>query len=142
MTKTAGASSPARLPVAPLRVFVADDSRIVHRYLQLSLGLIPGTELVGRAFHAQDVVERVRALRPDVLILDVEMPLSNGLAVLEELARDEQRPLIYMLTLHASPALGQHCRKLGADRFFDKENELPALLEILALLATGNHRRP
>jgi DNA-binding NarL/FixJ family response regulator len=124
------AGSPAA--TAPLRVFIADDSRIVHRYLTLSLGLIPGTELAGRAFNSRDAVAGVREVRPDVLILDVEMPPESGLEVLKTIRFDEPRPLIYVLTLHASPTLSSYCRGLGADRFFDKENDLATLLEILA----------
>jgi DNA-binding NarL/FixJ family response regulator len=121
--------------VTPLRVLIADDSRVVQRYLGLSLDLIPGAELAGRAFNTHDALAGVRELRPDVLLLDIEMPTGSGIDVLKQIPFDDARPLIFVLTLHASPSLSRHCRALGADRFFDKENELPLLLDVIAQLA-------
>lgn len=128
------------VPAEPLRVLVADDSLIIHRYLELSLAMIPGAVLAGRAFNGGDAITSVRDLRPDVLILDVEMPTTSGLDVLKAIPFDDARPLIFVLTLHNSRVLARHCRALGADRFFDKENEFAELLEVIAKHAANPSR--
>lgn len=123
---------PRATAARPFRVLIADDSRVVQRYLGLGLGLIPGAELAGRAFNTEDALCRVRKMRPDLLVLDIEMPSTSGLAVLKAIPFDEARPLIFVLTLHASPVLARHCLALGADRFFGKDNDLPELLNAIA----------
>jgi DNA-binding NarL/FixJ family response regulator len=114
----------------PLRIFIADDSKAIHYYLGLALDLIPGVELVGCAHDALAAVAGVHVLRPDALILDVRMDLGLGLDVLKALQFDE-RPLIFVLTWRVSPALRRCCRSLGAHGIFDKEDDLPELLEAI-----------
>jgi len=144
MKKHSG-ESPHTSATPPLRVFIADDSRVVQRYLGLSLQLIPGAELAGRAFTTEDTIVRVRETRPDLLLLDIEMPSTSGIEVLKAIPFDDARPLIFVLSLHESPVLANYCLSLGADRFFGKENGLPALLQTImerAAKPLPRHRPP
>ena len=68
-----------------LRILLADDHPVVRAGLVAILGTQPDFEVVGEAATGREVLERVAALRPDVLLLDLEMPESDGVTVLERL---------------------------------------------------------
>jgi two-component system chemotaxis response regulator CheB len=73
-----------------VRVLVADDAVLFRRLLGEVLASLPGIEVVGTAANGRIAVQKVRELRPDLLTLDIEMPEMDGLAVLDELARNGQ----------------------------------------------------
>ena len=76
---------PTRPPA--LRVVVADDSTLFRRVIADALAAIPGTTVVGSAPNGKLAVEKVAALNPDLLTLDIEMPEMDGLAVLDALKK-------------------------------------------------------
>jgi two-component system chemotaxis response regulator CheB len=91
----------------PLTVVVADDSALYRQMLLNVLRRIDGVEVVGMAAHGREAVETVLRLRPDVLTLDVNMPLLDGIGVLRELrAAGSQAKAIMVssLTADGSPA--------------------------------------
>ena len=69
-----------------LRVLVADDQEIVRTGLAMILDAQEGIEVVAQAVDGQDAVERARALRPDVCLLDIRMPRLNGIEATRALA--------------------------------------------------------
>jgi two-component system chemotaxis response regulator CheB len=69
------------------RVLVVDDASIFRRAISLALAGLPDVEVVGIAANGQLALERLAALRPDVMTLDVEMPLMNGIEVLEAMRK-------------------------------------------------------
>lgn len=69
----------------PIRVLVVDDSAIVRRAVSDALAAAPGISVVGAAANGKIAVERVLHLKPDVVILDIEMPEANGFEVLKAL---------------------------------------------------------
>ncbi len=85
----------------PLRVLVVDDSPMMRGVIRRALDGVHGMQVVGAARHGGEVLEQVRNLRPDVVTLDVEMPVRNGLEVLEELMRTAPTPVL-MLSGHTS----------------------------------------
>ena len=79
--------------MTPLRVIVADDEPLaLERLLQL-LAKIEGVEVVGSAVTGEDAITAICNLGPELVILDVEMPRTDGLDVVEILARDHSRDL-------------------------------------------------
>ena len=67
---------------APIRVLIADDHAIVREGLRSLLETEPGMDLVGEAADGGEAVAKARALRPDVILLDLMMPRLDGLAAL------------------------------------------------------------
>jgi two-component system, chemotaxis family, protein-glutamate methylesterase/glutaminase len=71
-----------------LRVLVADDTIIFRKIISDALAEIPGVEMVGTASNGKIALARLRALKPDILTLDIEMPELDGLEVLEAIRRE------------------------------------------------------
>ncbi|PPK68318.1 response regulator transcription factor [Actinokineospora auranticolor] len=69
-----------------LRVLVADDQEIVRTGLAMILGAQPGIEVVGQAADGREAVDLARALRPDVCLLDIRMPVLDGIEATRSLA--------------------------------------------------------
>jgi two-component system chemotaxis response regulator CheB len=91
-------------PRTPVRVVVADDSRLMRRLLSDGLA-VEGVQVVGLASDGEEAVELCRALRPDVLTLDLAMPGLDGLGVLRALRGPGPRPAVVVCSAF-SPSLG------------------------------------
>ena len=116
-------------------VFIADDSEPVRERLIALLSEIEGAEVIGQAGNHGEAVEGIRSLKPQVVILDIQMPGGSGIDVLKEIKRDSRPPVVLMLTNHADPFYRRRCIKEGADAFFDKSTEFTEVGEAVRLLA-------
>jgi two-component system, chemotaxis family, protein-glutamate methylesterase/glutaminase len=85
--------------VKPIRVLIVDDSALVRRILSELLSSDPGMEVVGTASDAFMARDRIKALNPDVLTLDVEMPKMDGVTFLKNLMRLRPMPVVMVSSL-------------------------------------------
>jgi len=90
---------------ASVRVLVVDDSAVVRKVLTQELGRHPGIEIVGTAPDPYIARDKIVALNPDVLTLDVEMPRMDGLTFLRKLMKHHPMPVIVLSSL--TPAGGK-----------------------------------
>ena len=86
-------------PAKKLRVLIVDDSALVRRLLTEMLSSDPGITVLGAAHDAYDAREKIKALNPDVLTLDVEMPRMDGVTFLRNLMRLRPMPVIMVSSL-------------------------------------------
>ena len=82
-----------------IRVLVVDDSATMRAIIIRALSRDPGIEVIGQASNPLEAREAIKALNPDVLTLDVEMPQMNGLDFLERLMRLRPMPVVMVSTL-------------------------------------------
>lgn len=115
-----------------IRVLVVDDSALVRRLLTDILNSDPGLEVVGSAHDPYEARAMIKALAPDVLTLDVEMPKMNGIAFLRNLMRLRPMPVVMISTLtHAGAPATLEALELGAVDFLPKPcDDGPAGLEL------------
>ena len=113
-----------------MKVFVADDSAALRRRLTEMFSLIEGIEVVGEAQDAPEALASIRALQPDVVVLDIQMPGGNGIDVLREVKRDYPQTIVVILTNHADPQYRRRCMELKADYFLSKSKDSKLLIEI------------
>lgn len=78
----------------PIRVLVADDSALVRALLRDLLESEPGISVVGEASNGREAVELARSLRPDIVTMDLEMPVMNGLQAIEEIMCSKAVPIL------------------------------------------------
>ena len=124
-------------PTFPLRVYVADDSPPVAEML-IELIAVPGRiEVVGVGETEQAATQSIRLLKPDAVVLDLQLREGSGTDVIKAVRADPGLAGVRLLVTsnHTSPQLRAGCLALGADHYFDKVKELGALTACLARLA-------
>lgn len=85
----------------PVKVLVVDDSALMRQLITRMLGSYPDIRVVGTAFNGSDALGKIAALKPDVVTMDVEMPVMDGLAALRRIMRETPLPVIMFSTLTA-----------------------------------------
>lgn len=121
-----------------MKVFIADDSSLLRRQLIELLCELEGVEIIGQAQDTKEALYAIRALRPDVITLDIQMPGGGGgIDVLKKIREDDLAPVVIMLTNHASLPYRNKCMQAGADFFIDKAigiNEVKRIIQDLSPL--------
>ena len=121
----------------PIRVLVVDDSAFARKVLRQSLEAHPGIEVVGIAADGLEALEKIAALAPDVVTLDLVMPELDGLGVLRQLAEIEAPPRVVVVSFsNEESELVVHALQLGAVEFAKKPTALATdrLYDMSALL--------
>ncbi len=104
-----------------IRVLVVDDSALMRQILSTLISTDPGLEVIGTAADPFIAREKIKALAPDVLTLDVEMPKMDGLTFLEKLMKGHPMPVVMVSTLtEAGCETTIRALELGAVDFFAK----------------------
>jgi len=115
-----------------VKILIVDDSVFMRTVIRDMVTKDPAIEVVGTASNGEDALEKIRALGPELVTLDIEMPKMNGLRVLEELQKETQRPKILIVSSLTSKdaEMTHQAIRLGADDFMLKPKNIPHLREI------------
>jgi two-component system, NarL family, nitrate/nitrite response regulator NarL len=95
------------------RVFLVDDSPAIRNSVRPLFDSHPRFEVVGEAKHGRDAVERAADLRPDLIILDLSMPVMNGLEAAPLLIKILPKVWLILFTFYDSPDLQRLSKKSG-----------------------------
>jgi len=117
-----------------MRLIIADDSAIIRSCLVDLLSDIEGIEIVGQAGDWSGAAEAIERLKPDVAILDIQMPKENGVVPLRAMKSSKFPPKVIMFTNYSYPKYRKEYIEAGADYFFDKCSEYKELTEVLKQL--------
>src|SRR5271154_6209851 len=98
----------------PVRLLVADDHEIVRKGLRSLLEAQPGWQVMAEASDGREAVEKARAMKPDVTVLDISMPALNGLEAARQMIKNDARAKILILTMHESDPLIRQVLDAGA----------------------------
>ncbi len=115
-------------------VVVIDDSEIIRTRLTELLSSLDQVQVVGEAENALDGTRVVRELAPEVVILDIKMPLGSGLDVLRNISKSNPTTAVIVLTNYPYEQYRTKCRELGARYFFDKSTEFDKLPDVIEQL--------
>jgi two-component system chemotaxis response regulator CheB len=112
-------------PPNRIRVLVVDDSAFARKVLRQALDSQPGVEVVGIAADGLEALEKIAALRPDVVTLDLVMPHLDGLGVLRELASQPRAPRVVVVSFSSGESeLVVEALQIGAVDFVKKPTAL------------------
>ena len=128
----------------PLTVFIADDSEPVAEMLT-ELIRDPGrVEVVGVGDTEQGTIDSIRAMRPDVVVLDLQLKSGSGTNVIRAVRASAELSTVRLVVTsnHTSPQMRAGCLALGADDYFDKVKELGALSKRITQLAEHKRGEP
>ena len=121
----------------PLAVFIADDSEPVAEMLKELISDPGRIEVIGVAESQDSAIADIRRLKPDVVVLDLQLKSGSGTDVIRAVRASPELAAtrVIVISNHTAPQLKAGCLELGADRYFDKVKELPNLAEELRRLA-------
>jgi two-component system nitrate/nitrite response regulator NarL len=114
-----------------LKVLLADDHDSFRRIFSAFLKAQQGIEIVGEAANGQEVVEKAKHLHPDLILMDVHMPLQNGIEATKMIKNHLPSTKVFILSMDIS----EFCQKNAhecADGFIAKSSIKNALLSVLA----------
>jgi len=117
-----------------LRLLLADDHEIVRKGLRALLEAQPGWEVTAEAADGRDALDKAHSLKPDVAILDISMPLLNGLEAARQIVKNGPPTKVLILTMHDSDPLVQQVLEAGVRGFLlksDAARDLVAAVDAL-----------
>lgn len=131
-----------RMVKQTIKVLVVDDRAAVRESLRTILSLEDDFVVVGEAASGREAVQEAQKLRPDLVLMDLEMPdaygeLYDGVVACEKLKHDQLCQKVVILTVHADQASRQRAFEAGCDLFLEKGGNSFELLEKLRRLGTA-----
>jgi len=122
-----------------LRILIADDHSVVRAGLRALLESRPGWEVCAEAVDGRDALDKATKLKPNVAILDIGMPLLNGVEATRRIRASSPNTEILILTMHESDDLVQQVVEAGARGYILKDD---ADRVLLAAIDAVRHHKP
>lgn len=121
-----------------LRILIADDHPIIRREVRSILERHPHFEVCGEASDGAKAIEEALRLKPDVIVLDVQMPVLNGFEAAREIkAKLLPGPAIVILSLSGDKGLIEEAKKIGAHAYVAKTKAGEALVKAIEDAVSG-----
>jgi DNA-binding NarL/FixJ family response regulator len=133
-------TSPAEAPQAVIRIVIADDQALVRRGAALLLSMEPDMEVVGQACNGVEAVELTQLLHPDVVLMDLHMPLKGGVVATREITRALPQTQVLVLTTLDDDETVFEAVRAGAHAYLLKDAAENELLETIRALKRGESR--
>jgi DNA-binding NarL/FixJ family response regulator len=117
---------------SPIRVLIADDDAAFLRSLEELIDRQPELAVIGAAADGLEAIELVEHLHPDAVVLDLHMPLLDGVTATARLRHDNPSLCLIALTGDEAPELHRAVREAGADEVLHKSQLVEGLVERLS----------
>ncbi|MFI9324854.1 response regulator [Kitasatospora aureofaciens] len=121
-----------------IRVLLADDEQMIRHGVRLILRYADGIEVVGEAANGAEAVRLAAEHRPDVVLLDIRMPVLDGLAAIERLVGLDPAPQVVMLTTFGDEENVIRALRAGASSFLLKDDGPQELISAVRAAAAGD----
>ena len=121
-----------------ITVLLADDHPIVREELRSFLETEDDIEVVGEAENGRQAVQLTRKLRPNVVVMDISMPLLNGLEATQQILKVQPATKVLILSMHSDGGLIEQAAKLGAAGYVLKGAAIQVLPEAIRKTQNGN----
>jgi DNA-binding NarL/FixJ family response regulator len=120
-----------------IRLFIAEDQRMLLGALGSLLDLEADMKVIGQAMNGAEALASILELQPDVCLMDIEMPVRNGLEVAEELAHRSSVSKVIILTTFARPGYFERAVKIGVHGYLLKDGEIDELADAIRKVMMG-----
>jgi DNA-binding NarL/FixJ family response regulator len=120
-----------------IRILIADDHPVVRKGLRLSIEEDEGLTVVGEASDGETALAMIKRLKPDVAVLDIDMPKMDGLAVGREVAKQKLKTEIIFLTFHSDEDLFRAAVEIGSKGYILKDSAWQEIVAGVRAVAAG-----
>jgi DNA-binding NarL/FixJ family response regulator len=120
-----------------IRLLIADDHPLMRRGLRLSIEEDPRLKVIAEASDGQVALDQIEILRPDIALLDIEMPKLDGLGVAREVIRRKLETRIIFLTFHTNEDLFRSAISLGTAGYILKDSAVQEVVAGVHAVAQG-----
>ncbi len=120
-----------------IRILVADDHGIVRKGVRFLLSQEPDLEIVAEAENGRDAVRLAGELRPDVVLIDIAMPLLNGIDAAAQIVRANPKTGVILLSMYSDEEYLLRALGAGARGYLLKDAAEPDLIRAVRLIAAG-----
>jgi len=123
--------------MAPLRILLADDHTVVRQGLRKVLEESPDWEVVAEAGDGREAVRHAEELKPDVAIIDITMPLLNGIEATRQILKRSPSTRVLVLTMHSDEAYVNQILQAGATGYLLKDSADVDLISAVDAVSQG-----
>jgi DNA-binding NarL/FixJ family response regulator len=121
-----------------VRILIADDHPLIRKTVRATLEVHPHFEVCGEAENGAKAIEEAQKLRPDVVILNVNMPVFNGFEAAREIKTSLPESAIIILSSHADERFVEEAKKIGARAYIAKTKAGEALVKTIEAAVLGD----
>lgn len=124
--------------MAEIRVLLADDHTLFRQGVHQILDAQPGIRVIGEARNGEEAIEMARTLKPDIVLMDINMPKLDGVRATQRIMEEEdEQPVIIMLSMHRQDEYIFEAIKAGAKGYFLKDSDSQDLIQALRSAVRG-----
>ena len=121
----------------PIRVGIVDDNELVRRTLHSILGCSPNLKVIAEAENGSTAISLVELMRPDVVLMDISMPVLDGIEATRIISANFPDTKVVVLTMHTDPTYADTALQAGACRFLTKDCGREKLLNAIRECSPG-----
>lgn len=125
-----------------IKVVIADDHSIVRQGIKQILELENNIQVIGEASNGKEALEKVAQLKPDIVLLDINMPILSGIEVIKSLKEQKFESKIIILTIHSEKEYLIEAIQNGASGYVLKDAESEILIEAINKAYNGENYIP
>ena len=125
-------------PVSEVRIVLADDHSLFREGLKRILNMEPGLRVVAECGDGETVLKLCRELRPDVVLLDINMPIASGVEAIESLFKEMPEVKVVILSIHDDESYVFETLRKGASGYLLKDMETETLIEAIRTVVAGH----
>ena len=119
------------------KILIADDHKLFNDGIKMMLAEEDSLEIVGQVFNGKEVLYAAHQLQADVLLLDINMPHSNGLSIAAQVLKELPKTKVIMLTMYSDKKFVDDCQSMGVQGYILKNSGMEEVLAAIDAVILG-----